>query len=90
MSIPRILLVGITFIIAFGLSIIQWNISIKWWVIFWVLVFSLLISIPKELFNKKLLVALFELPYSFLLMCLNLFRLKGANKKFIHTKHGTE
>lgn len=88
MSIPRIILVGVTFIIAFGLSFIQWGMSLKWWVAFLLLVFSLLISIPKKLMNRRLLVALFELPYSFLLMCSNLFRLKGANKKFIHTKHG--
>lgn len=29
-------------------------------------------------------------PYSFLLMFINLFRLKEANKKFIHTAHGIE
>lgn len=29
-------------------------------------------------------------PYSFLLMFFNLFRLKEANKKFIHTAHGVE
>lgn len=90
MSIPRILLVGITFIIALGLSFIQYNMSLKWWVLFLLLIFSLLISVPKNLMSKKLLVALFELPYSFLLMCRNLFRLKGANKKFIHTKHGVK
>jgi len=28
-------------------------------------------------------------PYSFVLMFLNLFRLKEANKRFIHTQHGT-
>lgn len=88
MSIPRIMLLGTTFIIALLLSLIEWTVAIKWWLLFFILIFALLIAIPKSLLNKRLLVALLELPYSFWLMCRNLFRLKGANKKFIHTSHG--
>jgi hypothetical protein len=32
--------------------------------------------------------AIFSLPRAFLLMFGSLFKLKGANKKFIHTVHG--
>lgn len=88
MSIPRILLLGVTFVLALILSFVNWSIALKWWILFAVLIIALLMVIPKSLFNRQLLVALLDLPYSFILMCRNLFRLKGANKKFIHTSHG--
>lgn len=90
MSIPRILLLGMTFVISLFLSFVAGGVAIKWWILFVVLIVALLLAIPSSLFSKQLVVALFELPYSFLLMLRNLFRLKGANKKFIHTSHGVE
>lgn len=90
MSIPRILLLGMTFVISLFLSFVAGGLAIKWWILFVVLIVALLLAIPLSLFSKQLVVALFELPYSFLLMLRNLFRLKGANKKFIHTSHGVE
>lgn len=88
MSIPRILLLGMTFVLATFFSFVNLIIALRWWALFVVLVIALLMVIPKSLFNKRLLIALLDLPYSFILMCRNLFRLKGANKKFIHTSHG--
>jgi cellulose synthase/poly-beta-1,6-N-acetylglucosamine synthase-like glycosyltransferase len=48
---------------------------------------AVLIAVPKTFVNKKLFGALLRLPGIFLTMVLLLFRLKGANKKFIHTPH---
>jgi cellulose synthase/poly-beta-1,6-N-acetylglucosamine synthase-like glycosyltransferase len=48
---------------------------------------AVLIAIPASFINKKLFGALLRLPVIFFTMFLLLFRLKGANKKFIHTKH---
>ncbi|MCL3851896.1 MULTISPECIES: glycosyltransferase [Parabacteroides] len=90
MSIPRIILLGVIFIISLVFSFIKWTIALKWWILFLILVLALFLAIPRTLLNKRLFVALFELPYSFLLMFCNLFRLKGANKKFIHTSHGVK
>ena len=90
MSIPRILLLGMTFVISLCLAFIAGGLSIKWWILFFFLSLALLLAIPSSLLNKRLIIALFELPYSFLLMFCNLFRLKGANKKFIHTSHGLD
>nr|WP_129733748.1 glycosyltransferase [Parabacteroides goldsteinii] len=90
MSIPRIILLGVIFIISLVFSFIKWTIALKWWILFLILVLALSLAIPRTLLNKRLFVALFELPYSFLLMFCNLFRLKGANKKFIHTSHGVK
>lgn len=79
-----------TFVISLCLAFIAGGLSIKWWILFFFLILALLLAIPSSLLNKRLIIALFELPYSFLLMFCNLFRLKGANKKFIHTSHGLD
>ena len=51
-------------------------------------VVAMVLPVPRELFTKQLLKALLQLPRLSLLMIGNLFKLKGANKKFIHTEHG--
>jgi hypothetical protein len=53
------------------------------------LVFTILISIPRRLYNVKLLKALVALPKGIIGMFLIMFKLKGANKTFIHTPHST-
>jgi cellulose synthase/poly-beta-1,6-N-acetylglucosamine synthase-like glycosyltransferase len=59
-----------------------------WWLsLFLLFAFSVLISIPKEFYDRRLVKSLFRLPIIFLNMFLLLFKLKGANKKFIHTPH---
>jgi cellulose synthase/poly-beta-1,6-N-acetylglucosamine synthase-like glycosyltransferase len=49
--------------------------------------FILALCTPKKYFQLNTLYALMSLPYGFILMFLNFFKLKGANKKFIHTPH---
>jgi cellulose synthase/poly-beta-1,6-N-acetylglucosamine synthase-like glycosyltransferase len=48
---------------------------------------AILIAVPASFVNNKLLGAVLRLPLIFLTMVLLLFKLKGANKKFIHTPH---
>lgn len=90
MSIPRLLLLGETFIIALVITCISWPISLKWWILFCILIVSLLLAVPKRLYTRQLFIAVVKLPETFFSMFLNLFRLKGANKKFIHTEHGVK
>ena len=45
-------------------------------------------AIPDYLVDNRFQKAIISLPLLFILMFLNLFRLRGANKKFIHTVHG--
>jgi cellulose synthase/poly-beta-1,6-N-acetylglucosamine synthase-like glycosyltransferase len=49
---------------------------------------SIFVSIPREFYTKQMVVAVASIPMLFVKMFLLLFRLKGANKKFIHTPHG--
>ncbi len=59
----------------------------KWVALCVVFALTLLISVPRYLYSVRLLRALLQLPVSVVVMALNLFRLRGANKKFIHTTH---
>lgn len=87
-SIPRLLLMGFTFLMAVIFTIYKWSWSIKWWGLFVLLIAALIIAVPKKYYTSRLAKALQSLPYTFLLMAGNIFKLRGANKKFIHTKHG--
>lgn len=89
-SIPRLILIGFSFIFAAGMTLISTTLAVKWWVMFGVLVVAMMLAIPKKLVRTELLMAIIQLPYFFLVMVANLFKLKGANKKFIHTKHGVK
>jgi ABC-type arginine transport system permease subunit len=48
---------------------------------------GILIAVPAQFFNSKLLGAVLKIPLIFFSMLTLLFKLKGANKKFIHTPH---
>ena len=48
---------------------------------------GIIIAIPKEFYNDKFMGALVRIPMIFFTMLMLLFKLKGANKKFIHTPH---
>ncbi|MCD8270150.1 MAG: hypothetical protein LUD46_18015 [Parabacteroides sp.] len=69
------------------MTILDWALSIKWWGLFLLLCATFSLAVPDYLVDKRFKKALISLPLVFLLMCLNFFRLKGANKEFIHTKH---
>lgn len=95
---PRVLLIGLVSILTCGYAAIAWLFPeleyfafsiIEWGMIFILVVLAFLLSIPRKFYNSQTLVAIFTLPKAFFLMFLSLFKLKGANKKFIHTEHGT-
>lgn len=85
---PRVLLAGLAFFISIFMTFINPTLSIKWWILTAFVSLALTISIPKRFFTFRLLSAILVLPETFLRMFVNLFRLKGANKSFIHTPHG--
>ena len=86
---PRIINLGILFTLT-ALALMFPITPINPWI--WVALFSLnilslVIAIPASFYGEKLLKALWSLPRVFLIMFSLLFKLKGADKKFIHTKH---
>ena len=90
LSIPRLLLLGFTFFLALISSFYNIFWSLKWWAIFILLIVALVAAIPRRFCTSRLAMAFQKLPYTFWLMAANMFKLRGANKKFIHTSHGVE
>lgn len=87
---PRVILLGCLFLISIVTLIIDLELAEKWITLFALLLIALMLSIPLSLYNRQFLIALLSLPKVFVLMGLNLFRLKGASKQFIHTPHGID
>jgi hypothetical protein len=89
---PRVLLLGLTAIFTliyvlneywFGLST---TVPMLYWAVTAIfLFFAFVLALPKSFYNQKTLKALISLPGAFFRMFMLLFKLKGANKKFIHT-----
>lgn len=66
----------------------EWMSVIKWWVLSIAQIAAMILPIPGYLFSKQLGKAIIKIPMLALTTIGNLFKLKGANKKFIHTEHG--
>jgi cellulose synthase/poly-beta-1,6-N-acetylglucosamine synthase-like glycosyltransferase len=87
---PRIILLGFTSIFALIASFTKLPFFYKWWGLLGIIIITFCISIPKKHWDKKLFRAIIQVPLLFALMVANLFRIKGANKTFIHTEKNYE
>jgi len=89
-QLPRIINLGLLFLImilTFLFPVIL-NYSFKVYAfLLGILILSNVLAIPRRLFNKDLMFAILYLPKVFIIMFSLLFKLKGSNKKFIHTPH---
>jgi cellulose synthase/poly-beta-1,6-N-acetylglucosamine synthase-like glycosyltransferase len=83
---PRLILLGLLFLIPTLSIFFNSALLMYWWPLTLLFVFCLLIAIPRKLYSKKLLIAVFSIPLAFIKMFQALFKMKGANK-FIHTAH---
>jgi cellulose synthase/poly-beta-1,6-N-acetylglucosamine synthase-like glycosyltransferase len=88
--VPKVLLMGFLFI-ATSLSwfapdefLIGFS---QWGTLTLLYLAALILAIPAKYYNFSTAKALTLLPFSFLLMFIAVFKLKGANKNFIHTPH---
>ena len=86
--IPRIMLLASTFLLTL-LAVIFFPAPYHyvWTVIFAVTCVSMLISIPRKMYNMQLVRAMLYLPIGALLMFCSLLKVKGAAKKFHATEH---
>ncbi|MBK6345574.1 MAG: glycosyltransferase [Bacteroidales bacterium] len=96
---PRILLLGIVTILTAIMGIVSlinysdlngiFLFNFYNWLVIWVfIVFAFVFAVDRKFYTKQTLNAILTLPMGFWLMFRLLFRLKGANKVFIHTQHG--
>jgi cellulose synthase/poly-beta-1,6-N-acetylglucosamine synthase-like glycosyltransferase len=86
---PRVLMLGLMPLML-AVSIVTPGIGPGWqlWLTATICCYiGILIAIPAEFYNEKFFGAVIRVPMIFITMMLLLFKLKGANKKFIHTPH---
>ncbi len=87
---PRVLLLGLLVlinVISVLLNPIEW--VYIWLVVLAICILTFILTIPAKFYNLNTIKAVFTLPKVFFLMFISLLRIKGANKKFIHTEHGS-
>jgi cellulose synthase/poly-beta-1,6-N-acetylglucosamine synthase-like glycosyltransferase len=90
-QLPRLINLGLSFVLAMVSLLIAPYLHFPYaiWPFFFALLsLSIFLSIPRRLYNKDMLNSIWLVPKIFWKMFLLLFKLKGANKKFIHTPHG--
>ncbi|CAN5559314.1 glycosyltransferase family 2 protein [soil metagenome] len=88
--VPKVLLMGFLFLISVITAFTPdlFIVGFKSWLLITILYYlAFLIAIPKEYYRKETLNALLVLPKTFVVMFIAMTRMKGANKKFIHTPH---
>jgi cellulose synthase/poly-beta-1,6-N-acetylglucosamine synthase-like glycosyltransferase len=92
---PRILLLGLVcveaplFIIANKLIGINNSLSEIWLIVLISCILSFIFSVPVKFYTKDTAKAILDLPKGMLLMLGSLLKIRGANKQFLHTPHGT-
>lgn len=90
-QLPRLLNLGllcITILISLILSSYTYVHPLVWVTLLLLNVLAMAFAVPRRFYNRKLLKSVILLPRLFAKMFLLLFKLKGANKTFIHTPHG--
>ena len=92
---PRILLLGITTILTLAYILnalafqFETTVSVNYWLVnFSMVIVAFLLALPRSFYNTETAKAMVSIPSAFFRMFMLLFKLKGANKKFIHTAHG--
>lgn len=63
------------------------GLALKWWILALAQITAMLLPLPASLFCGRMIKAILHIPMLAVKMIGNLFHLKGANKKFIHTEH---
>ena len=87
---PRVMLLGLLFLINIISIILNPTECVNMWLgVLAICILTFIITIPLKFYNFNTLKAVLTLPKAFVLIILSLLKIKGANKKFIHTEHGT-
>lgn len=86
MMLPRVILMGLTGLMAVCVPFVALGWAVKWWILLLVLLFALAFAVPNYLVDKNFKKAITQVPLLGFMMVINLFRMRGVNKNFIHTK----
>ncbi len=92
---PRILMLGGLSVLAVLAAVSTFVLQLSiippplWWAgLLLLFVITLALSIPASLYGKPMIQAILHLPGGFVLMLVSLVRSRGANRRFLHTRHG--
>ena len=83
---PRLILFGGIIVMGSIIQIIVWPLALKWWALFLIMGVTLCLAIPDKLVDDRFKKSINKLPLLFIMMVVNLFRMKGMNKKFVNTE----
>ena len=83
---PRLILFGGIIVMGSIMQIIDWPLALKWWALFLIMGVTLCLAIPDKLVDDRFKKSINKLPLLFIMMAVNLFRMKGMNKKFVNTE----
>jgi len=84
---PRVIILGFVGLMTCLTTVFYIENSVKWWILMLLIGFTFAFGIPDRLVDKKFKKAVGKVPLLGLMMFANLFRIRGVNKQFIHTKH---
>lgn len=90
-QLPRLINLGLLFMLSIITFVFRDRLTLGYfpWVTFLVLnVIAIVLAIPLKMYNWQMVRSVFLLPRIFIKMFKLLFKLRGANKSFIHTPHG--
>ena len=83
---PRLILFRGIIVMGSIMQIIDWPLALKWWALFLIMGVTLCLAIPDKLVDDRFKKSINKLPLLFIMMVVNLFRMKGMNKKFVNTE----
>lgn len=84
---PRLIQLALVFGITFLSYFRGIDVCSKWLSLSILQILAMILPLPKEFRTRRMFQALAQIPQITLRIFVNLFHLKGASKKFIHTKH---
>ena len=85
--IPRSMLIVLTFVLAFLVTLLSLDWCIKWWLLFLFICLSLYVSTPKQLRSHSVFGKILSIPMLVWKMILNILKIDRKNTDFIHTTH---
>ena len=87
---PRLLNIGALITLSVGATLLMNKLIIPyyyWWLLLLAYGLALLNALPLKFINLRFFKAISKLPQAFFIMLRSFLRMKGANRKFIHTTH---
>ena len=73
---PRLILFGRIIVMGSIMQIIDWPLALKWWALFLIMGVTLCLAIPDKLVDDRFKKSINKLPLLFIMMVVNLFRMK--------------